>query len=450
MTHTLRVRLPGLAALVLLTQSATGQIQAVSVGTGFTDPLFAASAPGNPGTLYVVQQGGRIESLNLSTGTLAPTPLLDLEAFTDAGLVSGGERGLLGLAFHPNFQNNGLMYVKYTYSDTQVTGALRVEQYTVTNGVADTGSRRTVIQWDHGTQPNHNAGWIGFNPANGATGPNSGHLYVMTGDGGGANDPDNNAQDRGVLLGKVLRVDVGTGLSAENQTYTIPAGNMTGAGTLPELFSYGLRNPFRASFDRQTGDLYIGDVGQGAREEVNFIANGATGGQNFGWRLREGSIQTPGSTGGEKPEGNVDPIYDYVWGNATGRTVTGGYVYRGTAVDDSGQALDGTYIFGDYITGRIWSFRYDGTPPVDPDEVTDRTAELGFAPFEINISSFAEDGFGNLYVIDYSGGTVYRIVPVPEPAAVGAVAVLGLAAAAVVRRRRGGAAWRAGPAGPRG
>jgi glucose/arabinose dehydrogenase len=431
MTPTLRTGLV-VTATALLALPASGQIQRVQVGAGFLNPVFAASAPGAPGTLYVVQQGGQIRALNPATGNIAPTPLLDLSAVSGAGLISGGEQGLLGLAFHPNFQNNGLMYVKYTYDNGQTGGGLRVEQYAVTAGVADPASRRTVLQWDHGTRTNHNAGWVGFNPRNGATGGNSGHLYVMTGDGGGANDPDNNAQNRNVLLGKVLRVDVGNGLSAANPNYAIPAGNMTGADTRPELFSYGLRNPFRAGFDRQTGDLYIGDVGQNSREEVDFIANGAAGGQNFGWRLREGTIQNPNAVGGPRPADNVEPIFDYAQGTNTGRSITGGYVYRGTTRDDGGQPLDGTYFFGDFVSGRIWSFRYDGTTLGG---FTDRTAELGFAAGEISLSSFAEDGFGNLYVLDYSG-PVYRIVPVPEPATAGAVAALGLAVAARRLRRR--------------
>jgi glucose/arabinose dehydrogenase len=434
MARTPRIRLVCILATALLARPAAGQIERVQVGTGFDTPLYAASAPGDPGTLYVVQQGGQIRALDPATGTVAPAPLLDLTAVSGANLRVGGEQGLLGLAFHPNFQNNGLMYLQYNYDNGQSGGAQRVEQYTVTNGVADPASRRTVIQWDHPTNTNHNAGWIGFDPLNGTTGPNSGQLYVMTGDGGGANDPANNAQNRDAYLGKILRVDVANGLSATNPTYAIPTGNMTGAGTKAELYSYGLRNPFRASFDRQTGNLYIGDVGQGAREEVDFIAHGAPGGQNFGWKLREGTIATPG-VGGPRPADNVDPIFDYDHSASNG-TIIGGYVYHGSARDDSGKPLDGAYFFGDYLSGRIWSFKYDGTTVT---EFTDRTTELGFSVGELSIASFAEDGYGNLYVIDLSG-TVYQIVPVPEPTTVGAVAALGLAAVTALRRRKSRAA----------
>src|SRR5262249_20902626 len=158
----------------------------------------------------------------------------------------------------------------------------------------------------------HNAGWIGFNPVNGATGPNSGHLYIPSGDGGSGNDPDNHAQDKGQLMGKLLRVDVGNGLSAANPNYTIPAGNMTGAGVLPELLYYGLRIPFRAGFARATGNLYIGDVGQSSREEIAFVPNGGGVNRNFGWRLREGTIANPTvGVGGPPPADNVEPIHDY-------------------------------------------------------------------------------------------------------------------------------------------
>lgn len=419
----------GLLTLGITTQSAYGQLQAVAVGgTGtFTNPVFAASAPGSPGTLYVVQQGGLVRALDTATGNVAATPFLNLSSIAGTSFLSGGERGLLGLAFHPNFQSNGQIYVDYTYNNGTANHGTRVEQYTVSGGAVDVSSRRTVIEYSHPDNANHNAGWIGFNPLNGTTGGNSGQLFVMTGDGGGGNDTLNNAQNRNSLLGKTLRLDVGNGLSAANPTPAFPTGNMTGANTRPELYSYGLRNPYRASFDRQTGSLYIADVGQGAREEVNVIANGAAGGQNFGWRLREGNIQTPGSSGGATPPDYVAPIHDY--DHAVGQSITGGYVYHGSAVDRNGKPLDGTYFFGDYVAGKIFSLKYNGTTVTD---LTDRTAELGF-PNAINVSSFAEDGFGNLYALDYNG-TAYLIVPVPEPLSVGVVATLGLAAAYRVRR----------------
>jgi len=414
-------------AASLASPAAAQDVFSTRVGTGFSSPLFATAAPGSPSTLYVVQQGGLVRTLNTTTHQVSASPFLDLGSIPDANLLSGGEQGLLGLAFHPNFQNNGLFYVNYTTANgADPGGAIRVQELRVVNGAVDPESRRTIIQFNHPTRTNHYGGWIGFNPMNGNTGPNSGQLFITVGDGGGANDPDNNGQSKVVMLGKLLRIDVNTTSGTNN--YGIPSGNMTGTGVLPELYSYGLRNPFRAGFDRLTGDLYIGDVGQGTREEVDFIASGSPGGQNFGWRLREGLIQTPGSVGGPRPPDNVDPIFDYDLG--VSQSITGGYVYRG-----QNSELDGTYFFADFVQGRIFSFRFDGSTM---SEFEERTAELenAFGGGTIdNISSFAEDGFGNLYVIDY-GGEVFRIHPVPEPATTGLVAAAGLAGWLAYRRRR--------------
>ena len=426
-----------LLAGALSAADARAQLNATPLASGFTSPVFAAAAPGSPGTLYVVQQGGQVRTVDTATGMIGAT-FLDLTAISGTNLRTGGEQGLLGLAFHPNFQSNRTFYVHYKWNNGQAGGAMRVEQYQTNQitGSADPSTRRTVLEYDDRRFNNHNAGWIGFNPLNGTTGANSGHLYVPTGDGGDANDPDNNAQNLGVYTGKLLRIDVGNGLSAANPTYAIPAGNMTGAGVRPEVYSYGLRNPFRASFDRQTGDLYIGDVGQGSREEIDFIAHGSAGGQNFGWRLREGTIQNPtAGVGGPRPPDNVEPIHDYQ--RSLGFSVTGGHVYRGTWRDDDGDPLDGHYFFADYGSGRIFSLRYTGSfVPT----ATDRTTEFGLAPGDVNPSSFAEDGFGNLYLIDYNG-TVYRLIPVPEPATSGLFAAAALAAGLgwrQLRRRRAG------------
>ena len=324
-----------------------------------------------------------------------------------------------------------MFYVNYTTANgADPGGAIRVEEYRTVNGTVDTGSRRTILQFNHPTQTNHYGGWIGFNPLNGTTEPNSGQLFITVGDGGGQNDPGNNGQNTNVLLGKILRIDINS-TSGTNQ-YSIPSGNMTGTGVLPELYSYGLRNPFRASFDRLTGNFYIGDVGQNSREEVDFIANASLGGQNFGWRLREGTIATPtGGVGGDPPPGNVEPIFEY--NHAIGQSITGGYVYRGPNSE-----LDGTYFYADFVQSKVFSFRFDGTTVTQAQE---RTAELANAVGggTINsISSFAEDGFGNLYIIDY-GGEVFQIHPVPEPASLGFVATAGLAGWLSYRRRRGAA-----------
>jgi hypothetical protein len=260
---------------------------------------------------------------------------------------------------------------------------------------------------------------MGFHPTNGL-------LHIASGDGGSGNDPDNNGQRTDTLLGKILRVDVNSDAfpGDPNRNYAIPANNNSLPGTVPanpngaptrdEIWAYGLRNPWRASFDRATGNMYIGDVGQSAREEIDFVPNGVTATPNFGWRLREGLIPTP-SVGGDPPPDNVDPIIDHPRSEAS--SITGGYVYRGPAITDNGQSLDGTYIYGDFGTGNFYSFRYDGTNLTD---FRNRTAELRTASDGSTvdlIASFGEDEAGNLYVVDLDG-SVYQIVPVPEPGTV--------------------------------
>jgi len=417
-------------ALVLAAPAIGQDVFSTRVASGFSSPLFGTAAPGAPSTLYIVQQGGQVRTLNTLNGQIGATPFLDLTAITGTNLISGGEQGLLGLAFHPNYQSNGLFYVNYTTSAADSGGAIRVEEYHVVGSAVDPTSRRTIIQFNHPTNTNHYGGWIGFNPMNGTTGENSGQLYITVGDGGGQNDPGNNGQSTNVMLGKVLRIDVNSTSGGNN--YGIPVGNMTGGGVLPELYSYGLRNPFRAGFDRQTGNLYIGDVGQSNREEVDFIANGAAGGQNFGWRLREGTIATPtGGVGGNRPPGNVDPIFEY--NHLVGQSITGGYVYRGPDAD-----LNGTYFYADFVQSKIFSFRFDGTTITQAQERTGQLHNAMGGGTIDSISSFAEDGFGNLYVIDY-GGEVFLIHPVPEPASLGIAAAAGLACWLSCRRLRAAA-----------
>ena len=379
------------------------------VGTGFDRPVFATQPPGDSSRLFVLeQQTGEIKILDLNTGTSNPTPFLEVQ-----GISSGGERGLLGLAFHPDYATNGRFYVNYT----NLTGATVVEQYTrSTENIANTTGTQ-VLSFSQ-PQGNHNAGWIGFGPDD--------LLYIATGDGGASNDIGTghtagigNSQDTtNNLLGKILRVDVdGDDFAGDaNRNYSVPASNpFVGQAGDDEIYVFGLRNPFRNSFDRQTGDLYIADVGQNAREEINILFNDSSGGANFGWREREGTIQTPGSVGGPKTADMTDPIYDYTHGNGNlqGRSVTGGYVYRGPIT-----TLDGRYFFADFVNDRLWSFEFDGTANpslfdgnnftsfVDwSDILTDETG----SPLTLNnISSFGEDADGNLYIVEL-GGDIYRI-----------------------------------------
>jgi glucose/arabinose dehydrogenase len=383
------------------------------IGAGFDAPMFATHAPGFPDLLFVAEREGIIRAVDLETGaTLAPA-FLDI----DARVITTFERGLLGLAFHPGFAANGRFYVHYSNTD----GDSQISEFIATLDPleADPESERPILEVEQ-PQGNHNGGWIGFSPIDSM-------LYVAFGDGGGSDDSATghtegigNAQDlTDNLLGKLLRLDVdGDDFADEARNYAIPPDNpfveVTGDD---EIWASGLRNPFRAGFDRATGDLWIGDVGQNNREEVDLQPADSPGGENYGWRLREGTIATPtGGVGGERPPGNVDPVFEYL--RSPGMAITGGTVYRGTIA-----ALHGRYVFGDF-SSRIWSF-----DPADPFlTLLEHTTEFGSIPMPV---AFGEDAAGELYVVSLAGG-VHRIVPEPGSGAAGVAAVLALAA-----RRRG-------------
>ena len=370
--------------------------------TGFSAPVFVTSPPGDANRLFVVEQGGRIKIVDRSTGDVSSTPFLDVSG----QLRTGGERGLLGLTFHPDYANNGLFYVNMSVNSfAGGNHATNIREYRVSAGnpdVADPNSGSTILRF---TQPfsNHNGGWIDF-------GPNDGLLYIATGDGGSGNDPQNNAQDiTNELLGKMLRIDVnGDDFPGDsNRNYAIPPSNpFVGVTGDDEIWAYGLRNPWRNSFDRATGDLIIGDVGQNAREEIDFQRADSEGGENYGWRLREGTIRTPtGGVGGNPPPGAIEPVYDYGHGGGQfqGNSVTGGYVYRGPI-----ESLQGQYFFGDFINSKIWSIEIDRDSGNMVDgSLVDRTGQFGNIS---SIASFGEDAVGNLYVASIFG-RIYKIVP---------------------------------------
>ena len=387
---------PLLASLSLLL-AAGAAAAATQVGSGYTEPVFL-TAPTGDSRLFVVEKAGVIKVQQGSS----VSAWLDISTQVDAS----GERGLLGLAFDPNFASNGRFYVDYIDKTTLNTV---VASYTVnSSGAVDPASAKTILTV---AQPagrsNHKAGWIGFNAAD------PGNLYIATGDGGSANDPDNNAQNLNSNLGKLLRVTPGA-----NGGYTVPTDNpFVGVAGNDEIWAYGLRNPYRNSFDRQTGDLWIGDVGQGAREEVNFAAAaaGLGRGANYGWRVREGTIATPG-IGDPTPPNLTEPLFDY--DRNVGGTVIGGYVYRGA---DAG--LNGKYVFGDFVTGDIWS--YSGGTRTELDSP--------FAGFQL--TSFGEGGDGSLYAVGIDGNIYLLAAAVPEPTSALLLA-LGLAAGGLLTRRR--------------
>lgn len=347
---------------------------------GLDAPVFVAAAPGDDSRLFVVEQGGLIRVVR--DEVLLDEPFLDLSSL----VVAAGEQGLLGMAFHPLFTSNRWFFVSYT----DANGDTRVERYSVSNDPdrADPDSWLEIlfVQQPFG---NHNGGMLDF-------GPRDGRLYIALGDGGGAGDPGDNGQDPGTLLGSILRIDVEQ--ATPGQPYRVPLGNpfVGTAGARPETWVYGLRNPWRFSFDPVTGDLYIADVGQNAREEVSVQPGSSGGGENYGWPVMEGSacFSPPA---GCTTAGLVRPAYDY--GHDEGCSVTGGYVYRGDAIPD----LQGRYLFADLCGGWIRSFVLEAGVARD---VRDHSAELDAGG---GIVSFGRDNDGELYVV--TDGEVYRIVP---------------------------------------
>lgn len=379
---------------VTVTNAGADGFRVRRISAGFNQPLFAAARPGTTATnrMYVVEKGGLIRILDTTTGTIAATPFLDVSA----QISTSGERGLLGMAFAPDYATSRAFYVFLT----NTSGAIEIRKYTSTAAapdVADPASSTVIITIPHPGADNHNGGWIGFGP--------DGNLYLAVGDGGGVGDPNNNAQNTNSLLGKILRINPASDAFPTDpaRNYAIPATNpYATTGGAPEVWMTGLRNPFRASFD-VTGALFIGDVGQDALEEINIVPSGVNS-LNFGWRLREG---TQPYNGGADDTKFTPPAAEYGHGNGPlqGNSITGGYVYRGPV-----EALQGQYFFGDFVNGNIWSiplFRFGqltkGQTLASTAFTQRRTAFTPTAGTINNISSFGTDEKGNLYIVDYDG-----------------------------------------------
>lgn len=369
-------------------------LTSVRIAQGVSGVVLVTAPPDDFSRLFIVQQGGIIRILNLVNRQLLPTPFLNIAS----QIVSGGEQGLLGLTFHPDYATNGFFYVSFTNTG----GNSVIRRYTVsaTNpNVADTTTAFPILLQ---SQPagNHNGGMIDFGP--------DGYLYFGLGDGGGANDTFNTSQNPGTRLAKMLRIDV-DGPDAfpanANDNFAIPPTNpFVGPGNpLDEIWATGLRNPWRWSFDRLTGDLWIGDVGQGAWEEIDFQPASSVGGENYGWRCMEGNSCTGLGACTCFSAALTDPVH--VYSHALGCSVTGGNIYRGMAIPD----LDGSYFFGDFCSARIWSFRYNG---VSVSAFEERTVELDPAGIVTigSISGFGEDAMGEVYICDLNG-QVFKIVP---------------------------------------
>ena len=439
----------GFAAVItcaLVHSARAADFKIVPVATGLNQPTLVTQAPGDNADLYVVQRmsagsnAGGI--LKYNTATHARTPFLDL-----SGNPAVQDGGVLSMAFSPDFQTNGLFYVAGLYNRTN-----RLDQYKVVNGSAV--FQKTILQYDNlATQ--HTIDWLGFAPN--ATGAARNYLYVTTGDGGIQADSSNgtfhnNGQNLNTVMGKVLRLDVSGAddyPSDPNKNFAIPPTNPYAGqpGKLGEIFISGLRNPYRASFDRATGDLYIGDVGFNTYEEVNY-AKAGTSGQDFGWAAREGTIATP-VNGVAGPQGaSLNPIYQYNH-NGLSKSITGGILYRGPV-----QSLNGKYFYADFIDNTIHSFTFDTlfSPSsyngINVGSLTDRTSQFqslvdGGGLLD-HITDFAEDNAGNMLIASFTNsnsgifnpplgsGAIYEVVPVPEPLG----AACGVMLLAVLTRRR--------------
>ncbi len=350
------------------------------IASNLSSPVHLASPP-NDDRLFIVEQPGRIRIVQ--NGALVQTPFLDI----DAKVLGGGEQGLLSVAFHPSYSTNRHFFVYYTDN----SGDIQIERYTTLQSspnVADPASARPILNIPHPTNSNHNGGQLAFGP--------DGFLYIGTGDGGSGGDPPNNAQNRSVLLGKMLRIDVNPASSAP---YTVPSSNpfVNTANVRPEIWAYGLRNPWRFSFDRVDNVLYIGDVGQNRKEEINAVAS-AQAGVNYGWRITEGSDCFSPMLLCDK-SGLTLPVHEYDTGGGT-CAVTGGFAYRGSAIPQ----VVGLYFFSDYCKGGLRSFRLVNGAATD---VREWAAGVGGT-----ITSFGEDRYRELYVISHSG-TVGKLIAAP-------------------------------------
>ena len=384
LTHLLIALLVLVSSLVAAPVSAQDDVAGFDIGLepvamGLQQPLAVVDAGDDSGRLFVVEKEGTIRIV--VEGEVVAAPFLDITDRVGSGAF---EQGLLGLAFAPNYTESGLFYVNYT----DLRGNTMVSRFTVTDdpNVADPASEVAILRQAQ-PYPNHNGGHIAFGPDN--------YLYIGLGDGGSGGDPQGNAQRLDTWLGKMLRIEVDPEYVPEGQTYAIPEDNpfIDEPGALPEIWAYGLRNPWRFSFDRETGDLWIADVGQNALEEINVAAPDDAG-LNYGWNPTEGTQCY--LENGCDTSGFTLPVMEYT--HEFGCSVTGGYVYRGEDMPD----LQGVYLFADFCTGLIWS----GTTEDGVTWTMSEPAETG-----LGLSSFGEDADGNLYVTDLNGGGVYLLAP---------------------------------------
>jgi glucose/arabinose dehydrogenase len=351
---------------------------------GLNQPVGFESANDGSGRIFILEQAGRIRIIQ--NGSLLPTAFLDISSKVE----SGGEEGLLGLAFSPSFNANGKFYVDYTMrSNTQLQTVIAEYQASPpSSNTADPSTERVLLVVD---QPfaNHNGGQLAF-------GPDDGDLYIAFGDGGSGGDPQGNAQNTNALLGKILRIDV-ISMPPAGKQYAIPLDNpFRNGGGAPEIFAYGLRNPWRFSFDPPSHRLFAGDVGQDNWEEVDIITNGG----NYGWNILEGNHCYPPSVTSCNMTGLVPPITEYDHSSSGGISIIGGFMYRGSAIP----GLVGTYVFGDLASGNVWGIK---------EGVNGSWQRTLLLKHNLEVSSFGRDASGELYLVDYGDGAVLHLVAAP-------------------------------------
>lgn len=414
-------------AMLLLGAASAAAASLQPIGN-FEDPIYVTSDPGNANRLFVVERAGRIQQVeNGAVSTFA-----DIRSAVGCSGTCTGERGLLSIAPAPDFDSSGRLYVDYA---NNATGAIHVAELTAVGGTASIVTLRDVLVIPHSEESNHNGGQLQFGP--------DGYLYISTGDGGGSDDVHHNSQNLKSLLGKILRIDP---LPSGGQPYSVPPGNpfATAAAPWNTIWSYGLRNPFRFSFDRLNGALTIGDVGQGAREEVDYAPAPLLGaGANYGWNCREGLTKGPATDEGcatSSPSAFTDPVFDYTHADPTGGparcAIIGGYIVRDPSLGD----LYGRYLYGDLCVGQLHSL-----------ELANPSSDRSEGIHVENLNSFGEDSCGRLYTVS-GDGQVSRLVgataavcgaattaPAPyspplSPSFVGIKAVAG-------KVRHGGHAW---------
>ena len=361
-------------------------LEEVFPGASFSQPVAVLQHPDETERWYVVEQSGVVQ-------TVATTDPSATQVFIDISdrVTFSGEAGLLGMAFHPNFAGNQLIFLCYTGPGSPLITYVSSFVASADGLTADPDSETVLFSV---AQPytNHNGGWIDFG--------SDGFLYIALGDGGDGGDPDGNGQNTQTWLGAILRIDVDNDDLVRGTPYAIPADNPFSANNdctsddgCPEIYAYGFRNPWRGSFDIDTGDLWVGDVGQGAREEIDWVDPDV--GRNYGWNIMEGDLCFNATTC--DITGLVLPVVDY--GRSDGRSVTGGYIYRGSELPE----FFGDYIYGDFVTGRIWRI-------IDAENGGFEVEELNRSG--LNISAFGQDRSGEVYVVSYGDGRIYRLTPI--------------------------------------